>query len=57
LRLAGTLHLLLLMALPVAFLLPWLEPGFRVLMVVGFVAPLAGLGWLPDVARWIRRCL
>ncbi len=57
LRLAGTLHLLALMALPVALLLPWLRPGFRVVMVVGFVAPLAALGWLPDVVRWVRaRC-
>ena len=56
LRLAGTLHLLLLMALPVALLLPWLEPGFRVVVVVGFLAPLAALGWLPDLVRWVRRC-
>ncbi len=54
LRLAGTLHLLLLMALPVALLLPWLRPGFRGLVVVGFLAPLAGLGWLPDLVRWAR---
>lgn len=57
LRLAGTLHLLLLMALPVALLLPSLRPGFRALVVVGFVAPLAGLGWLPDLVRWARHPL
>jgi 4-hydroxybenzoate polyprenyltransferase len=61
LRLAGTLHLLLLMAMPVAVLLPWLETGFRVVVVVGFLAPLAALGWLPDLvrfmgARGVRRC-
>jgi len=54
LRLAGTLHLLLLMALPVALLIPWLRSGFRAVVVLGFVAPLAGLGWLPDVVRWAR---
>ncbi len=57
LRLAGTVHLLLLMALPVALLLPWLRPGFRAVVVVGFLAPLAALGWLPDLVRWVRRCL
>lgn len=54
LRLAGTLHLLLLMAMPVALLLPGLDPGFRALVVVGFAAPLAALGWLPDLVRWVR---
>jgi 4-hydroxybenzoate polyprenyltransferase len=52
LRLAGTLHLLLLMALPVALLLPSLRPGFRALVVLGFLVPLAGLGWMPDLVRW-----
>ena len=56
LRLAGTLHLLLLMAMPVVLLLPWLDTGFRVVVVVGFLAPLAALGWLPDMVRWVRRC-
>lgn len=57
LRLAGTLHLVVLMSLPVALLLPWLRPGFRLVMVVGFAAPLAALGWLPDLVRWVRaRC-
>ena len=53
LRLAGTLHLVLLMALPVVLLLPWLQPPFRLLLVAGFVAPLAALGWLPDVVRFV----
>jgi len=56
LRVVGTLHLLLLMSLPVALLLPWLRPGFRAVVVVGFVAPLAALGWMPDLVRWVRRC-
>ncbi|MEA2972167.1 MAG: UbiA prenyltransferase family [Actinomycetota bacterium] len=56
LRLAGTLHLLLLMAMPVVLLLPWLATGFRLVVVVGFLAPLAALGWLPDMVRWVRRC-
>ena len=47
---------LLLMAMPVVLLLPWLETGFRVVVVVGFLAPLAALGWLPDMVRWVRRC-
>ncbi len=61
LRLAGTLHLLLLMAAPVVLLLPWLETRFRVVVTVGFLAPLAALGWLPDLVRFlgareVRRC-
>jgi 4-hydroxybenzoate polyprenyltransferase len=55
LRLAGTLHLLILMGLPVALVLPGLRPGFRAVVIVGFLAPLAALGWLPDLARWVRR--
>jgi hypothetical protein len=54
LRLAGTLHLVLLMTLPVVLLLPWLQPPFRLALVAGFVAPLATLGWLPDVVRFTR---
>ena len=44
------------MAMPVVLLLPWLDTGFRVVVVVGFLAPLAALGWLPDLVRWVRRC-
>lgn len=55
LRLAGTLHLLLLMSMPVALVLPWLRPGFRAVTVLGFVVPLAALGWLPDLVGWVRR--
>ncbi len=56
LRLAGTFQLLALMAMPVVLLLPGLRPGLAAMVVGGFLAPLAALGWLPDLVRWVRRC-
>lgn len=52
LRSAGTLHVILVIALPTIAVLGPLDRAFQLLLVTAFALPLAVLGWFPDALRW-----
>lgn len=54
-RSAGTLHIVLVMALPAIAVLGPLDPAFQLLLGTAFTVPLTALGWFPDALRWAWR--
>ena len=55
LRSAGTLHIILVMALPAIAVLGALDPAFQLLLGTAFALPLTVLGWFPEALRWAWR--
>ncbi len=54
-RSAGTLHVVLMIALPAIAVLAPLDLAFKLLLVTVFALPLTVLGWFPDALRWAWR--
>lgn len=54
-RSAGTLHVVLIIALPTIAVLGPLDPAFKALLATVFALPLTVLGWFPDALRWAWR--
>lgn len=54
-RSAGTLHVVLMIAMPAIAVLGPLDLAFKLLLVIVFALPLTVLGWFPDALRWAWR--